>query len=205
MFEGLVSSLLKTYIGKYVHVNQEKLSIGLLSGVLELENASLRLDAINSNDRLPFVVKFGHIGKIKLSISWNALRQSPWSLIAENINIIIGPKTRPRSDKEEGEEEREQAGEQDGEKEEEVVTKKSDSSDEQEKERNNKSNVLNNYENKWFKEVELLGINGNESGQQKSTSDADQPPRLHVFSYLASFAYSLLNNLHVSLNDLHIR
>lgn len=221
MFEGLVSSLLKTYIGKYVNVNQDKLSIGLLSGVVELENASLRLDAINDDNRFPFVVKFGHIGKIKLSISWNALRQSPWSLIAENIYIIIGPKR--ECNKQQQQEQREQQQqdpasndqkhlEQNGEQRidsssSSVPTTSSDQA--VESSNTDKSSLLSTYENKWFREVETLGVTNNSSSSLNDNNTGDDPygsqPRLQVYSYLASFAYSLLNNLHVSLNDLHIR
>lgn len=165
MLEGLVTWILKTYIGKYVNVNQEKLSIGLLSGVVELENASLKLDAINENNRFPFSIKFGHIGKIKLNVSWNALSYTPWSLIAENICIIVGPKLSCRS------------------------TSKNEDSDETLR-LGEKADQLVNAENKWFKEVELLGID--------DYAQSNGP-------YLASLAYSILSNLHVSLNGLHIR
>lgn len=209
MFEGLVSSLLKTYIGKYVNVNQDKLSIGLLSGVVELENASLRLDAINDDNRFPFFIKFGHIGKIKLNISWNALRQSPWSLIAENINIIIGPKRECKKKKAEADLSSQQS-ESTISNEEQTVSAETSSlentvtsaspADE------NKSGLLVDYENKWFKEVEMLGIYSDNPDKTMLEDDTyGNQKRLHVFSYLASFAYSLLNNLHVSLKDLHIR
>ena len=207
MFEGLVSSLLKTYIGKYVNVNQDKLSIGLLSGVVELENASLRLDAINEDNRFPFFIKFGHIGKIKLNISWNALRQSPWSLIAENINIIIGPKRECKKKKAEADLSSQQPAESTISNEEQTVSAETPSletivstADE------NKSGLLVDYENKWFKDVEMLGIYSDNPDKTMLDDDTyGNQKRLHVFSYLASFAYSLLNNLHVSLKDLHIR
>lgn len=91
MLEGLAAWVLKTYIGKYINVNPDKLSIGLLSGVVELENVPLKPDAFNEYD-FPFELKLGYIGKIKLNVSLNTLRYSPWSLHAENICIIIGPK-----------------------------------------------------------------------------------------------------------------
>ena len=179
MLEGLVSWILKTYIGKYVNVNQDKLSIGLLSGVVELENASLKLDALNKNERFPFSIKFGHIGKIKLNISFNTLRNSPWSLVAENINIVLGPKVLNEN---------------------EATDTAATTGDEKpvdfEREKlTDKLDRVTNLENKWFKEVELLG-EYNENDQTKSKLSS---------SYLASFAYSLLSNLQVSLNGIHIR
>ena len=91
MLEGLAAWLLKTYIGKYVNLNADKLSVGLLSGSVELENLPIKKDAFNDYE-LPFEVKFGHIGKIKLNISLNKLRNTPWSLLAEGLYLIIGPK-----------------------------------------------------------------------------------------------------------------
>lgn len=180
MLEGLVSWILKTYIGKYVNVNQDKLSIGLLSGVVELENASLKLDALNKNERFPFSIKFGHIGKIKLNISFNTLRNSPWSLVAENINIVLGPKVL-------NEETDTTATNGD--------EKPATSVDFEREKLADKLDRVTNLENKWFKEVELLG-EYNENDQTKSKLSS---------SYLASFAYSLLSNLQVSLNGIHIR
>lgn len=175
MLEGLASWILKSFLGKYVNVNQEKLSIGLLSGVVELENASLKLDALNESTSrwCPFEIKFGHIGKIKLNIY--TYTTSPWSLIAENISIILGPpKLRPPA-----------------------------SAAAQRAEHADKLDRLNRFENKWFKEVELLGIDADEDFGEFSTI-IDQT-KAKIFSYLAPFAYSLVNNLQVNLNGLHIR
>lgn len=174
MLEGLASWVLKTYIGKYVNVNPDKLSIGLLSGVVELENASLKLDALNENPRFPFEIKFGHIGKIKLNISLNTLRYSPWSLVAENVHIIIGPRVNRKSTND---------------------STYNSSNFDTEKDLNEKLDRLNNLENKWFKEIELLGINDGSNDLNKSK----------FVSYIAPVAYSLLNNLQVSFNGLHIR
>lgn len=91
MLEGLAGWLLKTYIGKYVHLNTDKLSVGLLSGYLELENLPIRIDVFNEYD-LPFEIKFGHIGKIKLNISLNKFSKTPWSLAVEGIYLILSIK-----------------------------------------------------------------------------------------------------------------
>lgn len=172
MLEGLASWFLKTYIGKYVNVNPDKLSIGLLSGVVELENASLKLDAFNDEawSSLPFELKYGHIGKIKLNVSLNTLRASPWSLIAENVQIIVGPRRETTTNKTTDDEQRE------------------------------KLDRLVNMDNKWFKEVELLGLDEELlNGGNRQTSSR------FWSSMVAPVAYSLLNNLQVSLKNLHIR
>ncbi len=91
MFENFAAWLLETYVGKYINVSPDKLSIGFLTGAIELEHVSLKLDAFNNND-LPIQVKFGYIDKIKLNISLATLRYSPLRLVIENLCIILGPK-----------------------------------------------------------------------------------------------------------------
>ena len=167
MLEGLAARVLKAYIGKYVSVNADKLSVGLLSGVVELENVPLKTDAFNDSD-LPFELKCGYVGKIKLTISLNSLRYTPWLLNAENICIIIGPKdsaSQARTD------------------------------DDEDKLQQVKLDKLINLENKWFKEVEFLGVANGTAGEEQS----------RLFSILSPIAYSLIKNLHVSLNHIHIR
>jgi hypothetical protein len=157
MFEGLAAWLLKTYIGKYVNVNSEKLSIGLLSGVIELDNLQINANEINSaHKHLPFVLKYGHISKVKLNVSLNQLRNTPMNVLADGIYIIIGP--RLNSD---------------------II------------DLGNESEYLNAFENKWFKEVELLDTQTN--GEQSKW-----------FSF-GSMAYNLFKNLHVNINNLHVR
>jgi vacuolar protein sorting-associated protein 13A/C len=96
MFEGLASWLIESYIGKYINVSPDKLSIGLLSGIIELENVYLKPDAFNEYSlHSPFELKVGIIGKIKFNVSLANLRYSPWILAAENFCLIIGPKKFP--------------------------------------------------------------------------------------------------------------
>lgn len=64
------------------------------------------------------------------------------------------------------------------------------------KSQQDKLDKLINLENKWFKEVELLGID----------DDQNKSDRQSMFlKFLAPMAYSLLNNINVSINGLHIR
>jgi vacuolar protein sorting-associated protein 13D len=93
MLESLAIRILETYLGKYVNINADKLSIGLLSGVVELENLPLKTEAFNESQSMPIDVKFGFIGKIKLNISLNNLRNTPWLIIIENLLLVFGPKS----------------------------------------------------------------------------------------------------------------
>jgi vacuolar protein sorting-associated protein 13D len=168
MLEGLAAWVLKAYIGKYVNVNAHKLSVGLLSGIVELDNVPLISEAFNDND-LPFELKFGYVGKIKLNLSLNSLRYTPWVLTAENLFIIIGPKR--------------------------TFKQNIQKSNNNESLNSEKLEKLINLENKWFKEVEFLGIINSTGGEEQSK----------LFSIFGPMAYSLLQNLQVNLNQFHVR
>lgn len=164
MLEGLAAKILQTYIGKYVDVDANKLSVGLLSGIVELENLPVKPEAFNDNN-LPFELKIGFLEKVKVNISLNALRYTPLVLTADNLFVIVGPRKRNGKRTE------------------------TESVDDRKLQR------LNDLENKWFKEVEFLGV---------STSGANAEEQTSYFSILGTLAY-LLKNIHVNLNRIHIR
>ncbi len=58
MLEGLAAWILKAYIGKYVNLDADKLSVGFLTGLVELENLSLKTEAFDDNE-IPFRIQFG--------------------------------------------------------------------------------------------------------------------------------------------------
>ncbi len=147
MLEGLAAKILQNYIGKYVNVNADKLSVGLLTGVVELENVPLKPEAFNDHD-LPFELKLGYVEKIKLNISLNSLRYAPLLLTADNLFIIIGPK-RISTKK------NEHATVSDEVVSEEIKLKEIEQY--KEKLQREKLDRLVNLENKWFKECEFLG------------------------------------------------
>lgn len=168
MLEGLAAKILENYIGKYVNVNADKLSVGLLSGVVELDNVPLKPDAFNDHD-LPFELKLGYVEKIKLNISLNSLRYTPLLLTADKLFIIIGPKNKMHTKSEEEEKPKvSQTGEdksnedrkvaENNNKQEEILNEKiSQVNDYKQKLQQEKLDRLVNLENKWFKEVEFLG------------------------------------------------
>ena len=62
MFEGLIERLILSYFGDYIeNLDRNKLTIGLWSGSLELEDIKIRSKAINEL-KLPFKFHFGKIG-----------------------------------------------------------------------------------------------------------------------------------------------
>ena len=176
MLEGLAAWLLKTYIGKYVNLNADKLSVGLLSGSVELENLPIKKDAFNDYE-LPFEVKFGHIGKIKLNISLNKLRNTPWSLLAEGLYLIIGPKNTSTNNSNNN-------------------YNKSEDSLNSDKEKLDK---LKSLDNRWFKEIELLNEN-----RSKTTSTIEQSKWFSFGSIAYNIVKNLqvdIINLHIRYED----
>ncbi|PIK58871.1 putative vacuolar protein sorting-associated protein 13D-like [Apostichopus japonicus] len=104
MLEGLAAWVLNTYLGEYVeNLNTDQLSIGLLSGAVELENLPLRKDALHNID-LPVEVKTGFIGKIHLQIPVRALRSDPWVISLEKLYLVAGPASNKKCDVKEEEE-----------------------------------------------------------------------------------------------------
>ncbi|KAG5879440.1 hypothetical protein JTB14_025696 [Gonioctena quinquepunctata] len=90
MLEGLVAWVLNTYLGKYVQLNTDQLSIALLSGKVELENLPLKQDALRYLG-LPVVVKSGFIGKVHLQIPVRQIRSAPWVIAIEQLYLVASP------------------------------------------------------------------------------------------------------------------
>eukprot|EP00775_Hariotina_reticulata_P007319 gene7319-7531_t len=68
MFEGWAADVLASYIGKFVNVQRDSLKISLWGGQGVLENVKLRVEAFEYL-QLPFVIKEGSIGRLKLQAS----------------------------------------------------------------------------------------------------------------------------------------
>ena len=100
MLEGLATWFLNNYLGKYLeNLDTDQLSISLLSGQVELENVPLRKDALRFLE--PAIeVKSGVVGHIKLTIPVSRLRSEPWTLLLENITIVLGPQKFSQYDEE---------------------------------------------------------------------------------------------------------
>nr|XP_054769178.1 intermembrane lipid transfer protein VPS13D-like [Lytechinus pictus] len=112
MLERLAAWVLNTYLGEYVeNLNTDQLSIGLLTGAVELENLPLRKDALRELD-LPVEVKAGFIGKICLQIPVRHLKTEPWVISIENLYLVAGPALRTKYDEKEEEQEQERKQQQ---------------------------------------------------------------------------------------------
>ncbi|XP_075461165.1 intermembrane lipid transfer protein VPS13D isoform X3 [Ascaphus truei] len=91
MLEGLVAWVLNTYLGKYVNnLNTDQLSVALLKGAVELENLPLKKDALKELE-LPFDVKAGFIGKIRIQIPFYRPHVDPWVISVSKLHLIGAP------------------------------------------------------------------------------------------------------------------
>eukprot|EP00897_Mesotaenium_endlicherianum_P002992 jgi/Mesen1/2720/ME000168S01779 len=92
MFEGVVYQLLANYLGHYFKdLQREQLRIGLWSGVVLFENIELRLEAFD-HLQLPFAIKAGGIGRLRLQVPWKKLGWEPIVVSLEDITICTGPR-----------------------------------------------------------------------------------------------------------------
>ena len=91
MLEGLATWFLNNYLGKYLQLlDTTQLSISLLAGQVELENVPLRKDALRFLE--PSVaVRSGQVGHIKLTVPVSRMRSEPWTLLLEDVCIVLGP------------------------------------------------------------------------------------------------------------------
>ncbi|XP_042225636.1 vacuolar protein sorting-associated protein 13D-like isoform X3 [Homarus americanus] len=91
MLEGLATWVLNNYLGKYLeNLHTDQLSIGLLTGEVELENVPLRKDALRHLD-MPVEVRAGFVGKVKLQIPVSRLRSEPWVIMFDQLYLVAGP------------------------------------------------------------------------------------------------------------------
>ena len=89
MFEGLIEQLILAYLGDYIeNLDRDKLSLGIWSGSLTLENIQINSKAI-SDLKLPFILSLGRIDKLTLCIAWKSNFSSPTEITIEGINIVL--------------------------------------------------------------------------------------------------------------------
>eukprot|EP01137_Pigoraptor_chileana_P012954 Opistho-2@65866 len=92
MFESLVTEVLKRFLGDYVDgLNKAQLSIAVWNGDVELENLSLKKNALKALD-LPINVLHGYLGKLTLKIPWKKLKSEPVLVSIDNLFIVASPK-----------------------------------------------------------------------------------------------------------------
>ena len=89
MFEALIEKLILSYFGDYIeNLDRNKLSLGLWSGSLTLEDIKINPKSINKF-KLPFKFLFGKIKKLSLIIPWKQNFSIPTEIIIESIQIVL--------------------------------------------------------------------------------------------------------------------
>ena len=89
MFEALIERLILSYFGDYIeNLDRNKLSLGLWSGSLTLEDIKINPKSINKF-KLPFKFLFGRIKKLSLFIPWKENFSVPTEITIESIQIIL--------------------------------------------------------------------------------------------------------------------
>lgn len=92
MFEGPVRQLLLGYLGKYIkdfHKKQLKITLD----EIVLKDVELELEAFDYL-QLPVALKRGHVGRLRIGISWKKLSWDPIviSLELEDVFFCSGPR-----------------------------------------------------------------------------------------------------------------
>lgn len=107
MFEGIVISLLRTFIGEYIEdIKEDDMTIGVLKGEVLLKNLAMRAGALDflelpvtgtsqrwSRDLFEFSLFFtvvkGFIGEIKLKIPFSNMETQPSIVQIERVYCVI--------------------------------------------------------------------------------------------------------------------
>ena len=89
MFEVLIEKLILSYFGDYIeNLDRNKLSLGLWSGSLTLEDIKINPKSIN-RFKLPFKFLFGKIKKLSLLIPWKQNFSVPTEITIDSVQIVL--------------------------------------------------------------------------------------------------------------------
>lgn len=94
MFEQGLAYVLKQFLGEFVEDSgklQEKLSVGVWSGNIVLENLVLK-NEILSVLNLPVTLSHGVIGRFELRVPWKKLGVEPVVVIIDGLHILLAPR-----------------------------------------------------------------------------------------------------------------
>lgn len=94
MFEQGLAFVLKQLLGEFVEESsklQEKLSVGIWSGNIVLENLVLKKEILSALN-LPIALGHGVISRFELRIPWKKLGVDPVVVIIDGLHILLEPK-----------------------------------------------------------------------------------------------------------------
>ncbi|XP_052088041.1 intermembrane lipid transfer protein VPS13C-like isoform X4 [Mytilus californianus] len=99
MIKNKLDEIIKTYLGKYLDYDKDKIEYSLLQGKVELKDVSLRPEAIvelltlQLGKEFPLEVKAGQVEYVKIAIPWSNLLGTSTEVTLElsGLYIIAGP------------------------------------------------------------------------------------------------------------------
>ena len=93
MFEKLLERIIMSYFGDFLNgIDQNNLHVGIWSGNISIDNVSLNEHKINAlllASKLPFQLKYSHIGSLKVIVPWNKLSSSPVEITITDVYLFL--------------------------------------------------------------------------------------------------------------------
>jgi len=91
MFESILEKVLIKNLGwLFSNIDSKNLSIGVWSGIVKLNNLTVRQDIFKSLG-LPFIVLKGIVIKLEMSVPWRSLGSQAVEINLEGFNLIMIP------------------------------------------------------------------------------------------------------------------
>ncbi|KAA8492328.1 Vacuolar protein sorting-associated protein 13b [Porphyridium purpureum] len=91
MFDGTLAAWLQQLTQEYVQSRTSDVRLGIGGGQLVLDNAELRVDAINKllrEARAPLSILRASVGRLRIHVPWSALTSSPVKVYLENVHML---------------------------------------------------------------------------------------------------------------------
>lgn len=82
-----------SYFGDFLNgIDQNNLHVGIWNGNITIENVSLNEQKINHlllSAKLPFTLKFSHIGGLRVIVPWNKLSSMPVEITITDVYLFL--------------------------------------------------------------------------------------------------------------------
>lgn len=92
MLEGVLHQVLLGYLGRYVKdFSRDQVKVTLWNIEVELKDIDLILEAFDYL-QLPFALKQGRVGKLRIKIPWNLIGGESILIALENVFFSVSPR-----------------------------------------------------------------------------------------------------------------
>jgi vacuolar protein sorting-associated protein 13A/C len=92
MLSSVIVGLVSKYLGEFVELAPDQLSVGLTSGQVDVSNLRFRNEALRDLN-LPITVKQGVLGRLHISIPWTSIWSTPTTIVVEDVFLLAASKT----------------------------------------------------------------------------------------------------------------